>query len=408
MQIKGFLSSPGGVLLLAGALIYAAHIYAAQLPIFSATGPDAEAYGAAEHFPVGSGDTAFQKKYMVGSYSHFDTLFPATTLAPAAQAWEFQRPAAFPDITYFHAGSRYPLKDYLAHLPVTGLLIAKDDQLLFEAYQYGRTDQDRFTSQSMAKTMVAMLAGIAMSEHALGAITDSAAKYVPELKDSDYGKVTLRDLLHMSSGVTCKGDESGMEISIGTLTHDCKQEVPEGTRFVYSGADSEALGLVVGRATRMSLAAYLDEKIWRNIGTESKATWTVDSAGRETPYCCFNATLRDYARFARLLANDGAWNGKQLIPQQWLLDATTVKDSDAQLVPGKSVPFFGYGYQVWIFPGSRRMFGLLGSNGQRIFVDPQSKLIMVQTAVMERDVDPQKDREMIGLWLSLVHLYAGK
>lgn len=381
-------------------------VYSAQLPFSSVGGPDAEEYGAAEHFPIGSEATAFEKKYMVGSFSHFDTIYPAHTIAPAAHPWEFHHPASAPEIFYFHAGSRYSLKDYLAHLPVTGLLIAKDDQILFEGYQYDRTGRDRFTSQSMVKTIVAMLAGVAVSEHAISSTADVASKYVPELKDSDYGKVTIRDLLHMSSGVTCQTQDPALDaVGLPALAQKCKQAAPEGTRFRYSAADSEVLGLIVGRAVHTSLAPYLEERIWQNIGTESKATWTIDASGKELAFCCFNATLRDYARFARLLAYDGAWNGKQLIPQQWLRDATTVKDSDSQLTPGKPAPFFGYGYQLWIFPGPRRMFALLGANGQRIFVDPQTKLIMVQTAVMEKGVDPPKDAEMIGLWLSLVHHY---
>jgi CubicO group peptidase (beta-lactamase class C family) len=293
-----------------------------------------------------------------------------------------------------------------ADLPITGLLIAKDDQILFEDYQYGRTDRDRFTSQSMAKTIVGMLTGVAVSEHALASVADTTQKYVPELKDYEYGKITIRDLLHMSSGMSCDSPNSALEtIGLQTLIHNCKQRAPAGTRFQYSPADSELLGLILTHAVQMPLALYLEEKIWSRIGAEAKATWTIDASDHELPYCCFNAVLRDYARFARLLAFDGAWNGKQLIPGQWLLDATTVNESDAQLAPGKSTRFFGYGYQVWIFPGARRMFGLLGANGQRIFVDPQSKLILVQTAVMERAMDPGVDAEMIALWMGLVRRF---
>ncbi len=392
------------LLLIAGSLPCSA-----QGPVLSPDGPDAAAYGAAEKYPVGSMENAFEKKYMVGSFSHFDSVFPAQTVLPDSKAWKFERPATATEITYAHAGNRYALKDYLAHLPITGLLIAQDDRILFEGYQYGRTPEERFTSQSMVKTIVGMLAGIAISEHAIGSVNDVAAKYVSELKGSNYGRVTVRDLLHMSSGVACKADESAEgKITLAMLTRDCKQAVPEGTRFQYSAADSEVLGLIVGRATGVTLAKYLQERIWRKIGTAAKATWTMDASGQETPFCCFNATLRDYARFARLLTNDGAWNGTQLIARQWLAEATSVKKSDAQLLPGESTPFFGYGYQVWIFPGERRMFALIGANGQRIFVDPQSKLILVQTAVMEKAVDPARDAETIGLWLSLVHQYGAR
>jgi CubicO group peptidase (beta-lactamase class C family) len=84
----------------------------------------------------------------------------------------------------------------------------------------------------------------------------------------------------------------------------------------------------------------------------------------------FNAVLRDYARLGRLLAHDGAWEGKQIIPAQWLIEATTVRTADAYLAPGKAHPTLGYGYLLWLLPGARRQFALVGANGQRICVDP--------------------------------------
>lgn len=372
----------------------------------NAGGPDAQLYGLAEHYPTGSSNSMFEQKYLVGDFSHFDTLFPADSISPAAKPWEFHASVDSPEIRYSHAGEGYAIADYLNHLPLTGLLIAKDDQILFEAYQYDRSPQDRLTSQSMAKTIMAMLVGIAVSEHAIGSIEDSASKYIPELKGSAYGSSKLIDLLHMSSGITCQGsDRDDGEITMETLKTECKQAFPGGKHFHYSGADAEVLGLALGNAVHQSLSAYLEEKIWSRIGTTSKASWNKDSSGHNLAFCCFNATLRDYAHFARLLADDGAWNNKQIVPKDWIVQATTVSDSTPQLAPGKPAPFFGYGYQVWILPGQRRMFALLGANGQRIFVDPQSKLILVQTAVMENSVDRAKDAETIGLWLSLVHHY---
>jgi len=368
----------------------------------NAGGPEAPLYGQAEHYPTGSSSTRFERKYLVGNFSHFDTLFPAHIISASARPWEFLTPADSPKIRYFHAGEHFLITDYLNHQPVTGLLIARDKQILFEAYQYGRTPQDRLTSQSMAKTIMAMLFGIAVSDHAIGSIEDTAGKYVPELKDSPYGRSKLIDLLHMSSGITCQSSE---EIEMQTLKAGCRQAFAGGAHFQYSAPDAQVLGLVLSNAVHRSLSDYLEEKIWSQIGTLSKASWNTDSFGHDLGFCCFNATLRDYAHLARLLAFDGAWNGKQLIPKDWILRATTVSDSTPQLAPGKPVPFFGYGYQVWILPGERRMFVLLGANGQRIFVDPQSKLILVQTAVMDKSIDRPKDAETIGLWLSLIHHY---
>ena len=112
--------------------------------------------------------------------------------------------------------------------------------------------------------------------------------------------------------------------------------------------------------------------------------------------------LRDYARLGRLLAYDGAWQGRQLIPRQWLLDATTVQPGIAWLAPGAATPYFGYGYQVWLLPGEQRRFALLGIRGQVIFVDPASKLVMVHTAVRKKPSEQASYAEPIALWLGVL------
>jgi CubicO group peptidase (beta-lactamase class C family) len=128
-------------------------------PTFSDTGPDAAIYGSAAGYSVGSRTTASQPEHQVGIYSHFDELVPSRLIRRAATPWLFKR-SREPRIE----SDRRSVADYLKRNPVTGLLIAKDDTILYEHYQYARTDRDRFLSQSMAKTIVAMLIGIAVSE----------------------------------------------------------------------------------------------------------------------------------------------------------------------------------------------------------------------------------------------------
>src|SRR5215467_3543800 len=174
-------------------------------PSFSASGPDAELYGAAENYPIKDRWRIYQPgnpaspKYRVGAFSHFDEIFPTRHVARAATAWPFKRAPS--DVSYQYKGSGASLAEYLARNPVTGLLIAKDDLILVERYQYGRTDRDRLISQSMAKSITGMLIGIAISEGAIKSIDDAAETYVPGLKGTEYGKTPIRDLLHMSSGV---------------------------------------------------------------------------------------------------------------------------------------------------------------------------------------------------------------
>ena len=389
---------------------------AAPGPVFSDTGPDAAAYGAAAGFPVGTRTTSSQLENLVGSYSHFGEIFPSRQVRRATTPWLFKR-AAEPAISYKFGSEQRSIADYLSHNPTTGLLIAKDDTILYEHYQYGRTDRDRFLSQSMAKTITAMLIGIAVSEGKIKSIDDPVSAYVPGLAEAEYGKTSIRDLLHMSSGVAFSEIYDGQD-DIARLARDLFLEsgkdpvasvaqfntraVPPGTKWHYASVETEILGLVLRSATGQPVADYLHARIWDAIGTEADAAWAVDGTGQEIAFCCFNATLRDYARLGRLLAHDGAWEGRQLIPRQWVLDATSVKPADGHLAPGTATSYFGYGYQVWLLPGEQRRFALLGIRGQIILVDPATKLVMVHTAVRKQPSEPRAYAETLALWFAML------
>ena len=385
-------------------------------PVFSGTGPDAADYGEAIGFPVGAPAAAGQIGNLVGTYSHFGELFPSRLVKGATTPWPFKR-APEPPIFYNFKSDRFSIEDYLGRNPATGLLIVKDDTILYEHYQYARTDRDRFLSQSMAKTITAMLIGIAVAENKIRSIDDPVSAYVPGLANTEYGSTTLRALLHMSSGVAFTENYDGSD-DIARLSRDLFGEpgkdpvasvaqfntrvAPPGTKWHYASAETEILGLVLRAAVGEPVADYLRDRIWQAIGAEADASWAIDGTGQEVTYCCFNAVLRDYARLGRLLAYDGAWEGRQLIPRQWLLDATTVQPGNAYLAPGAATPYFGYGYQVWLFPGEQRRFALLGIRGQIIFVDPASKLVMVHTAVRKKPSDPASNAETVTLWLHVV------
>lgn len=326
-------------------------------PVFSDSGPDAATYGAASGYPVGTRATTTQLDKLVGVYSHFDEIYPSRPIRRATTPWQFKR-APEPTIAYSFGSERLTIADYLKRNPVTGLLIARDDTILYEHYQYARTDRDRFLSQSMAKTMVAMLIGIAISEGRIKSIDDLASTYVSGLAGTEYGNTSIRALLNMASGVEFSevydGHDDiarlGRALFVGEAQDPAAiiaqfntRSAPPNTKWHYASVETEILGLVLHSATAVSVADYLHDRIWDAIGTEADASWAIDGSGQEIAFCCVNATLRDYARFARLLAHDGAWEGRQLIPQQWLLDATTVRSTDHHLAPRVATPYFGYG-----------------------------------------------------------------
>jgi len=381
-------------------------------PIFSSTGPNAEFYGAAAGYPVPNAAKArwqgnpWQPGDRVGAFTHIDEIYPTRQVKRAAIPWAFKRaPAELSD------SFRADVTGYLARNPVTGLLIAKDDQILFEHYQYRRTDRDRFVSQSMVKSITGLLTGIAISEGAIKSVDDTAETYVPGFRGSEYGRTPIRDLLHMSSGVDFGEEaEGGRDLNrlwkdmvagawisgkgtVNSIIQFNHRIAPPGTRFHYASIEPDALGVVLRNATGKSLSDYLQEKIWQPIGAEADARWLLDAEGLELAHFGFNAVLRDYARLGRLLAHDGAWGGQQIIPAQWMVDATTVRPSDRYLAPGKADRDFGYGYLLWLLPWGQRQFAMFGDFGQRVCVDPVSKMVMVQTGL-------EQTPEIWKLWLA--------
>ncbi|EGP10180.1 beta-lactamase [Bradyrhizobiaceae bacterium SG-6C] len=381
-------------------------------PSFSQSGPDAEAYGAGRNYPLGTIADRAKQEYMVATFSNFDKLLPAHAVLPPAEPSPLARACDSGGWRYDFDGERRTIDQYLARHPATGLLIARDSTILFERYQYGRRDTDRLLSNSMVKTMVAMLVGIAIKEGKIRSVEDLAQDYMPEMKGSAYGQTSLRALLTMSAGIAFSERYDGTDDAFAfsrdlrrsdlpnaanLLRRYSARDAPPETKFAYAGTQTETLGLVLTAATGKRLADYLSEKIWKPMGAEDEASWTVDGHNQEQAYCCLAARLRDYARFGLLLARDGG----SVIPQAWVIEATTAPEGSFR-APRVATPFYGYGYQTWIMPAKRRMFAMLGTNGQAIFVDPASKLVLVHTAVRLKPNRDPAARELTALWFGLV------
>jgi CubicO group peptidase (beta-lactamase class C family) len=380
-------------------------------PTFDPSGPDAELLGQGpEGFQRATAATFWQIPYIVDSHSRLDEIFPARRVARPDAPRPLARAVEPPPFTYRIGSEARTVDRYLGGNPVTGLIIAKDDTILVERYQYGRRDTHRLTSWSMAKTVLSMLIGIAREEGAIRSLDDKAEDYEPQLAGTEYGRTPIRHLLTMSSGVKFRENYDGADdiskLSSATLWPSgvgglavmklFNERIAEpGQRHYYASGETEILGLVLAAAVKRPLAEYLAEKIWMPIGAESDASWQIDSAGLEATYCCLNAVLRDWARLGIMLANGGRVGDRQVIPEAWLREATTVQSP--HLAPGTATRFFGYGYQTWIFPERDGSFALLGVRGQAIFVDPTTKLVLVNTAVRFAARDPGT-ADTVALW----------
>jgi CubicO group peptidase (beta-lactamase class C family) len=380
--------------------------------------PDEDILGKADGYPVGTlKDWFYDEHVRVGSFSHIDQILPSYyTVHKSAAPLPLPKAATAPELGYRFEEQNYTIDDFLARQRITGLLVIKDGQILAERYQYDRRESDRFISHSMAKSITSLAIGIALAEKKIASLDDTVAKYEPKLAGSPYGETTIRNILRMSSGVPFDESYNGRDDltrfvmtrrsqdSIAALRELTTREVEQGTRFHYASSETVDLVMVLRAVTGMPLTDYLTPKLWQPMGAEADASWSMSADGTVAGFGNFNAVLRDYGRLGILLANDGMAGDKQIIPKDYLLDATDWHRQPEAFQPYKATPYFGYGYQFWLFPSEKRRFALLGVYGQSIFVDPELKLVLVLTAAA-KTANVGKEtmgRERDALWRGLV------
>ena len=389
--------------------------------------PDEGLLGGAQGYPPAGPSVSLaphlvaddQPQHLVDSFSGgLEKRLAHRIVRKGPHAIPLARAASEAGFAYAHEGRRLDVQDYLDRQRVTGLMVIKDDAVVLERYQYGRSPATRFLSASMAKSIVGLLIGIAVEEGRIRSLDDLAQVYVPALAGNPYGETSIRDLLQMSSGVRFSEQYDGRD-DLGALIDDTigrrspggaavllpytRRRLAPGKVFYYSSADTQALGLVLRGATGVPVADYLSERIWQPMGAQNDASMLVDAAGQEAAYAFLHATLQDFGRLGMLLANDGRIGDRPVIPAAWVRQSTTATQAHAQ--PFVASSYFGYGNHFWIFPGAQRRFAFIGVRGQGIFVDPALRLVLVQTAVWKSAGDRAARAELLALWRGVVEHY---
>lgn len=265
-----------------------------------------------------------------------------------------------------------------------GLIIIQDGKVLTETYRNGFGKYSGYRTWSTAKSITASIIGIAVGDGVLA--TDEPVP-IPEWQfgDDPRQKITLKNLLQMSSGLVTGGSNSnavyfgGQDvISAATST---PLEAEPGTRWRYSNNDT----LLLLRALRARLKNDLDylrfpyEKLLHPIGMYS-TRMEVDYSGNFIGSSQVYTTARDLARFGLLLARDGEWLGRRILPRGWVEFVTTPASARA---PEKGE--WGYGAQFWLLdamPGvPEGTYTTAGNKGQFVTVVPKHNLVVVRTGV---------------------------
>lgn len=261
----------------------------------------------------------------------------------------------------------------------TSFLIIRNDSILYESYFYDYDSSSVFTSFSVAKSYISALVGIAIADGKIESVQDSITKYLKDFENPGFGKITIEHLLNMESGIRFRENYFNPFAEIGRYYYgkNLRKYVPmlkieeEPGEYKYKSVNTLLLGMILEKATGVPLEQYFTEKIWLPLGMEFNATLNIDSEKSHMvkSYCCLNARSRDFAKFGRLYLQKGMWNGKQIIPESWILKSTTTIGG-----PRSSVY---YSYQ-WRIDNSGN-FWAQGLLGQFIFVNPYNNVIIIRT-----------------------------
>lgn len=377
--------------------------------------PDEDLLGRDAGYPRGTLQQYAQDRYKVGSFSARAEIFPSRPVPKEGPVWELAPGKPLPALNYKSGGNTFALNDYFERRRITSFLVLHRGQVRLERYQYGRTADQRFTSFSMAKSITALLVGMAEQRGLIRSLDDKAETYAPELAGSAYGGSTIRHLLQMGSGVRWTEDYGGRDdiadLSAAlfrvhgggnptqVLTRRRPMDAEPGARFKYATGETQVLCHVLKGATQRNVADLTSEWLWRPLGAQSEGAWLVGWQDLEFCGGGFNATTRDYARLGRMLAKGGRRDGVQVVPEAFLKRAT---DSTLQ-PPGFRLnepgPRFGYGYQFWLFDFG---FAMQGVYGQAVYVVPALDLVVVQTAVWKNPTEPESRDERAALVRAII------
>lgn len=312
------------------------------------------------------------------------------------------------DARYQINGKTYNLQDYLKRQNVSGMLVLKDGKIAWKYLGEGNTDTTLWTSRSVGKSVVSTLVGVALKEGKIRSLDDLVTQYEPDLKGTAWDGVTLKQLITHTSGVAWNEDYTNPASDFAQLTeceakpgtYDCvrklvsglKREHPAGQHWSYSSGGAWLLGDVLERATGMTLAAYLEKSIWQPYGMASDGVWHAYRKGQhDVGAHGFNATLEDWGRFGEFILHNGTLpNGKQILPDNWVQDASRWTQADGSV--SDTHPTGLYGYQWWnnevpvtatkVVPAANESLKgslwALGIFGQMIMVNQAENLVIVQ------------------------------
>lgn len=352
------------------------------------------------------------------SFQHIDEMLPTQRI------WRGAGPASslvddtqdILSLPFAHDGAEEKLGDFFDTVETDGLLILHRGKVVVERYYNGMQRQTLHLSQSVGKSVAGAVAGVLVGQ---GVIDPEAplTEYLPELAATAYKGATLRHVLDMTTGVAFNEDYTSLNSHMAQMDVACgwksygepdwpktmwdlilslkEQERPHGAEFHYRSIETDVLAFAMQAATGQSIGDLISQHVWQPMGAEEDATLTLDSAGYGLACGGFNATLRDYARFAHIYASGGRANGRQVVPEAWIADTQAGNHSRFTAQYKHVLPHGAYRNQFWVERAGGPVLLARGVFGQMLFIDPQADFVGVVLSSWPDFLNPELTRKTL-------------
>ncbi len=286
-------------------------------------------------------------------------------------------------------------------------LIWRDGRLEHEYYAPGFDRASRYSTASMAKTVVALAMGAAVDQGYIASVDDPIERYIPSMAGTRRGALPIRAYLEMASGIETPSADSPardayLQYALGDNIGEAAARWPETCvaqrEFCYANANTAMLGWAIEGATGMRYAEWLSQSIWTKLGAADAQLWLDRDNGSPRFSCCLHASAQDWLRIGLLLLNKGKVEDRPIVSATWV---------ERMLAPSPANA--NYGWQVWrgsphaparrygksisaVVPAAQPfarddVYYLDGSAGQRVYVVPSERLVIVRIGAPRIDWD---------------------
>lgn len=325
-----------------------------------------------------------------------------------------QSPEHIGGLRFTHEGVDWTIDRFLAETFTDGFLVMHRGRVVSETYMNGMRPETPHLSQSVAKSVVGAAAGV-LHGRGLFDLAAPVTDYLPELGKTGYAGASVQQVLDMTTGTVFDETYTATDSHVAKLDAACgwkprqdpswprtvwqlileltEAERPHGAAFQYRSIETDVLAFILQRVTGKMLAEIISDEIWIPLGAADDASFTVDPAGYALACGGFNATLRDYGRFAQMIANGGHFNGRRIIPADWVRETRTggnhaVFGGDYRIV----LPNGAYHNQFWIEDVDRPALMARGVFGQLLYMDQDRQFAAVKLSSWPDFLNPGRTK----------------